>query len=231
MKVALQLSGGKDSLACLYLMESQWDNLTVYWCNTGDAFPETVALMERLRAQIPHFVEIKGNQPAVIAEFGIPTDLMPADSTPIGIMGKGGGVKMQDRYSCCWKSLMAPLHQRMMDDGVTHLIRGQKNADRLKGPLVDGEVLDGIKYMYPIQEWTDDMVLHFLRQEGREMPRFYESLDSSPDCVTCSAYWEEGRGPYLKKYHPAAHTLYQARLKTIRIAVVDHIAAFEREAT
>jgi len=31
----LQLSGGKDSLACLYLLKPKWDDLIVAWVNTG----------------------------------------------------------------------------------------------------------------------------------------------------------------------------------------------------
>lgn len=228
-RIALQLSGGKDSLACLYLMRPFWDRLTVYWCNTGDPFPETVAQMERIRAEVPHFVEIAGRQPKVVAEFGIPTDILTASSTPMGIAGAGTGVLMQDRYSCCLRSFMLPMHERMVADGITLIVRGQKNADRLKGPLRSGMVDAGIEYLFPIEGWTDRQVMDFLREQGVKAPRFYQLLKSAPDCVTCSAWWEEGFSKYLKRYHHEQYQEVQRRLDVIREAVGPHIAHFNDE--
>ncbi|MFM0170609.1 phosphoadenosine phosphosulfate reductase family protein [Paraburkholderia sediminicola] len=88
-RIALQFSGGKDSLAMLHLMRKHWDRMTVYWVNPGDAFPETIALVESVRALVPHFVEIAANQPQVIAQFDIPMDLLPASATSIGLSGCG----------------------------------------------------------------------------------------------------------------------------------------------
>ena len=50
-KIALQCSGGKDSLALLHLMWPFWDKLTVYWLDTGDSFPETEERMASVAAQ------------------------------------------------------------------------------------------------------------------------------------------------------------------------------------
>jgi phosphoadenosine phosphosulfate reductase len=229
-RIALQLSGGRDSLACLYLMRPYWDRLTVYWCNTGDPFPETVALMERIRAEVPRFVEIAGRQPQVVAEFGIPTDILPASHTPMGIAGSGNGAApMQDRYSCCLRSFMLPMHERMVADGITLIVRGQKNADRLKGPLRSGQVDGGIEYLFPIEGWTDRQVMDFLREQGVKPPRFYEVLPAAPDCMTCSAWWEEGFSRYLKRYHHPQYQEVQRRLDVIREAVGQHIAHFNDE--
>jgi 3'-phosphoadenosine 5'-phosphosulfate sulfotransferase (PAPS reductase)/FAD synthetase len=73
----LQFSGGKDSLACLFLLREQWDEMTVLWVNAGAAFPETVGLMEKIRALVPHFLEVRTNQPAQVAELGYPVDVLP----------------------------------------------------------------------------------------------------------------------------------------------------------
>jgi phosphoadenosine phosphosulfate reductase len=226
---ALQFSGGKDSLATLYLMREHWDKLRVYWMNTGDPFPETLELVARVRAMVPHFTEVKGDVHKLIAERGIPTDLLPATSTPFGIMVSGRGVKMQERYACCRAALMEPMHQRMKDDGITTIIRGQKSVDSLKGPYRSGDVADGFTFVYPIEGWSDEQVFNYLTSEGIELPRFYQTMKSSPDCLNCSAWWGEGRAQYLKDNHPAAHALYKQRLKAIKIAVVEHIDAFTNE--
>lgn len=229
-KIALQVSGGRDSLASLYLMRPYWDRLTVYWLNTGDAFPETVAVMDEVRALVPHFVEIAGKQPETVRDFGIPTDILPVSGTPIGIMGAGTGTLMQDRYSCCWRSLMEPMHRKMMDDGITLIVRGQREDDRLKAPIQTGSVIDGIEYLFPIEAWTAEEVNIYLETEiGIELPKFYQTMKITPDCMTCSAWWEENRAQYLKANHPEKYELYQNRLEIIRTAVAVSIEHFNIE--
>ena len=228
-RIALQFSGGRDSLACLYLMRPFWDRITVYWCNTGAAYPETVNTVVQVCNMVPNFATIEGRQPQVIAEHGMPTDILPASSTPMGVAATGGGVPMQDRYSCCLRSIMLPMHQRMVDDGITLIIRGQKNADRLKGSLRSGDVDGGIEYLFPIEDWSRKQVVDYLREQGAPVPRFYEMLNSAPDCMNCSAYWEEGAMAYLKRYHHGQYVQNLDRLQVINRAVGEHIAAFNQE--
>lgn len=228
-RIALQVSGGRDSIACLTLLKPHWDRLTVYWLNTGAAYPETVALMDKIAAQVPRFVRIEGRQPQVIEQFGLPTDILPANATPMGIAGSGQGVPMQDRYSCCLRSIMLPLHERMVADGITLIIRGQKNADRLKSTLRSGQVENGIEYLFPIEDWDARQVMRFLQDQGAPIPRFYEMLNAAPDCMTCSAWWEEGAARYLRRYHYPQYLENQKRLDIINQAVGEHIAAFNKE--
>jgi phosphoadenosine phosphosulfate reductase len=228
-RIALQLSGGRDSIACLYLMRPYWDRLTVYWLNTGAAYPETVALMKQISDMVPNFAVIEGNQPRVIDQFGIPSDIVPVSATPIGVEVAGGGVIIQDRYSCCFRSKMLPMHERMIADGITLIIRGQKNADRLKATVRSGDIEHGIEYLFPIEDWDSRKVMRFLSDEGAPIPRFYEMLDAMPDCMTCSAWWEEGAAKYLKRYHYPQFLKNQKRLDIINKAVGEHIAAFNKE--
>jgi phosphoadenosine phosphosulfate reductase len=226
-RIALQVSGGRDSIACLFLMRPYWDRVTVYWLDTGAAYPETESVMEQIRAMVPNFVRVQGQQPEVIEQFGLPTDILPVSATPMGV--SNGGIPMQDRYSCCLRSIMLPLHQRMIEDGITLIIRGQKNADRLKSIVRSGETHDGIEYLFPIEEWDTKRVMAYLIEQGAPIPRFYEMLNGTPDCMTCSAYWEEGASAYLKRYHYPQYQETQRRLDIIREAIGTHIAAFNQE--
>lgn len=231
-RIALQFSGGKDSLACLYVMQPYWDLLTVYWLNTGDAFPEAVAVADQIRAMVPRFVEINSDVKFVRDRYGIPSDLVPASNTLMGLVASGsGGQHIQDRYSCCVRGIMKPLHDRMKEDGITLIVRGQKNADNLKGLLRSGQVDDGIEYLFPVEDWSDRKIMSYLKEVDAPTPRFYEVMNTSPDCMGCSAYWEDGRAIYLKRYHFEEYVEYQRRLDVINNAVSQHIAHFNTEVT
>lgn len=228
--IALQLSGGRDSLACLYLLRPYWDRITVYWCSTGDTFPETREVIDRVKDEVPHFVEIKGSQPKIVSLFGLPSDIVPASHTIVGLFGSGkSGPLIQDRYSCCGRVFMQPMHDRMIADGVTLIIRGQRADDALKAPITSGHIEDGIEYLFPIEDWNSRQVMEFLRENDAPIPRFYQTMNHAPDCMTCSAYWETGTAKYLKQHHPQAHAEVQRRLEIIKEAVSESIAAFNQE--
>lgn len=229
-KVALQFSGGKDSLAVLHKLQPHLHNITVYWLNAGDNYPETLQSIDYCKTIAPNFIEVTSDVKAQIEKFGIPSDVVPCSATAQGAAAEGGTTIIQSRYDCCARSIMLPLHHRMIVDGVTLIIRGQKNADRLKGTLRSGDVADGFEFLYPIEDWTDDEVMQYLDKLGCPIPGYYNQLRGAPDCMCCSAFWEEGRSNWLQRY-PDKLSLYQQRLDIIRIAVSPHIAAFNREIT
>lgn len=227
--IALQVSGGRDSIACLYLLREHLNNVVVYWVNTGDAFPETLAIIDHVRAMAPRFVEISGNQPDIIQRFGIPTDLLPQSSTPIGVAAGKSNTLMQDTLSCCSRVIMAPLHERMLRDGVTLIIRGQKACDTNRAPFNSGFVERGIEYLFPIESWSADDVDAYLAGEGAPISPFYPDLHSTPDCMTCSGWWSDHRAGYLKAHHPEKYAEYQRRLGIICTETAAHIAMFNAE--
>lgn len=227
-RIAMQFSGGKDSLAALMQLQPYWGEMTVYWTNTGDPVPEVREVVERVREMVPNFVEIAGRVNEQIASAGLPSDLVPTSSTPVGLAAYGRGVMLQDRFQCCYRSLMEPMQERMAQDGITLIIRGQKSVDVLKSPLRSGAIENGIELLFPLEDWTDDQVFAWL-EEHAFVPSYYQELSASPDCLTCSAYWSEGRAGWLKRKHPEAYDAYQAKLDVIRQQVMPHIALFNLE--
>lgn len=218
-KVALQFSGGKDSLALLHMMQPYWGDLTVYYCNSGDSFPETDALIEVVKTIVPHFVEVKGRKAQTEQRFGWPSDLLTSSSTSLGQALGDTGPRLIDRFTCCFHTLMEPMHERMLADGVEVILRGQRNSDRLQNPVRSGEVIGPFTIVYPIADFTEQQVFEYLTEHGIPIPPFYQDgMTSGGDCLHCSAWLEHGQAKYLKKHHPQAAKVVFQRLEEIKKA-------------
>ena len=227
--IALQVSGGRDSLACLYLLREHLDKITVYWLNTGNAFPETLEVIEHVKSMAPRFVEIAGNQPAVVARHGIPSDLVPRTSTPFGNAIGQSSLLLQDSYSCCYRVVMEPMHRRMLVDDITLIIRGQRADDGHRSPLQSGDSEYGIEYLFPVEGWTAHQVDAYLAREGAPRLRFYDHMETAPDCMNCTGWWAEGRGEYLRQFHPEHYERYREALALICSETMPHIESFTAE--
>lgn len=226
--VALQVSGGKDSVAVLFLLRAWWDRLTVYWLNPGNAFPETVKYMEWIKTTVPNFKEVAGRQQEVIAQDGWPSDVLPQAYTTDGnfVFGKTT-FKVQTRLSCCFRSLMLPMHEAMIANGVTCIIRGKRSEEADKSPTRTGTVIDGIELCYPIWDWSEVDVFQYLKDNGIPLPEYYEFASHSLDCMDCSAWWGEGLSRFLEARHPEQHKEYVRRVTLIKQAISEQMADCE----
>jgi phosphoadenosine phosphosulfate reductase len=194
MNTALQFSGGKDSLACLYMYRKQWDNLTVVWVNTGAAYPEVIEYMQGWKKKLPNFVEIKTDQPGQIDRYGWPSDVVPLRYTAMAnVVDETPPYLIQGWIACCSENIWMPMYKAMHDLGVKRVIRGQRNEERRKGSLRNSHVVDGIEYVYPIETWTREEVFAYLRKVKAEIPEYYAKEDTSRDCWDCTAFLDENR--------------------------------------
>jgi 3'-phosphoadenosine 5'-phosphosulfate sulfotransferase (PAPS reductase)/FAD synthetase len=218
-RVALQFSGGKDSLALLYMLRAWWNDLTIYWANPGDPPDELLDLMRRVAGEVPHFVEVPGRRWEVIQQFGWPANVVPAghDRLSHDIFVKSKTPLLQDRLSCCIRSMMAPMHERMIQDGVTLVLRGQRGADALAARMPEsGEY----EVLFPIDSWSDEDVFGFLAGRGVKLPGWYEVSKHGMDCLTCSAWHAREHLPYLDATSPHAAALVRHRMETINEAAL-----------
>lgn len=192
-KVILELSAGKDSAAVLWLLEPYWHKLQVIWANPGNPYPETVEYMEKLSAMLPNFVTILGDQPNDINRHGWPVDIIPTETLPMGMMILNEKRPVLRPYwDCCFANMWKPMGDYVKDFGATAVIRGQKRADKMKNTMRSGEVVDGVEYIYPIDDYTDAEVFEYLAEK---VPDSYErGLKSSLDCMNCTAYTAENPG-------------------------------------
>lgn len=216
--VALQFSGGRDSLALLAHMRPWWHCLTVYWLDTGDGFPETAELARQVAEAVPSFVRIDGAAPAVRTAHGWPSDVLPPGAEWPWPEDLGPDhMVLQDRYSCCFRTIMFPLHQRMLADGIEVVLRGQRDEDLPRSQIRHGQVEDGIQYLLPLASWSVEDVHQAIASLPFPLPRFYtEGLSGAPDCLHCTAWLDRGAVPYVRRHYPEAGQLVDQRLKLIR---------------
>ncbi len=221
---ALHFSGGKDSLACLYLLREHLDRVAVYWLDTGDGCPETLEVIEAVKAWVPNFITVKSDVIAWRNKNGHPSDLVPAKAHPIGLMYGMNKFALVNRFDCCSANLMQPLHERMIADGVDLVIRGTKTCDTGRVPH-DGAGEPYSVYL-PIKDWSHARVFEYLDSVGAPVNRIYKHFKgiSAPECMGCTAWWDDGKARYLADLHPELLAGYQANLSVIAGAISSHMA-------
>jgi phosphoadenosine phosphosulfate reductase len=227
--VALQFSGGKDSLACVHLLRPFWERLTLYHIDTGDLLPEVREIVAEVEAIVPRFVRIETDSAQFMQSIGLPSDLVPTTSTAAGLLIGASKQRIIDRFDCCFHNIMKPMHERAIADGCTLVIRGTKRADFAKIPAEDGPTGLGYDLWLPLLEWSHEDVFAYLREVGAPICRVYEHRVNAPECATCPAWWSERRRDYLSKYHPALFKEYHRKLMDVADEIAPHIAELVRE--
>lgn len=226
-RVALMFSGGKDSLACLYLCKDYLDKLCVVWINTGANFPEIEEEVKALQELVPNFLEVNSDQPSSVAANGYPTDVLPIEHTKIGQLHTGtSGIVLRSYMDCCGENIWAPAAKAIKDYGFTAVIRGQRADEHHKAPVKSGFVEDGVEYIFPIEDWTTGQVLEYLEQNGVQANSRLRMDHSSLDCWNCTAYCNQSkeRMDYIKANHPEKHIQVVALLKQIDNAVTEQMS-------
>lgn len=217
-KIALMFSGGKDSIACLYLTKDYWDKITFIWVNTGDVFPENESIVRKYQAMVPNFLEVKTDVATFKKKHGLPTDVLSTHSTEAGIITSNpDGLKLVSGFDCCAYNLWIPAMETIKQLGATLVIRGQRNDEAAKSPLRSGHTENGIEYLFPIETWTAPEVLAYLKENNVEIPEFFHFAESSLDCMRCTAFLHgiEDRRNYMRTNHPEAHSENGRNLRII----------------
>ena len=109
------------------------------------------------------------------------------------------------------------MHDATLKLGATLVIRGQKLADNEKSPARSGDVFNGIEFLFPIEDWTDDEVYDFIDGSGFEHELF-ERGQTSLDCWNCTAYADNfhWRLPYMRAHHPEKYEELVRRIEAVK---------------
>lgn len=230
-KVALHFSGGKDSLACLWLLEAYWEKILVCWVNTGDALPEVEALVRKVAAMVPNFVEVKSDVKAHQAKWGYPCDVVPVRNHPTVafIVHPHPRPPLQSFFACCRDNLWMPMQRKMEELGVTLIIRGQRLQEVQRSPVRSGDTYAGFEFLFPIENWTDEEVRRYVASKPLGLPEWYAYTTNSPECAHCTGHLFEniGKMRYLRARHPAVFDEVQRRLGVISGEVLNDLRAVD----
>lgn len=143
-------SGGKDSLALIHLFRDHLDTLTVYHGDAGDLLPETRELVAEVAKTLPRYVRIESDAPAWIFANAIPSDLVPARCTPMGLMHhREGQLRVCTAYECYSANRWQPWGERLRADSVTLMIAGQRKTDMRTLWQPDGTMAQDIENVAP----------------------------------------------------------------------------------
>lgn len=185
----ISFSGGKDSLAMLYLLRPIWHDATVMWVNTGAAHESTLAQMRAVKEMVPHFVEVQSNVIDFVERNGFPTDILPVWNSPDTHGMVGAQSEFCSALMCCRHNIWTPAWEAIHAMGAKVVYRGQKRCDEKQADLVDGQQVNGMTFRFPLADWSDEDVFNYL---GETAPYYYAAgEESSRDCWLCTAYLDK----------------------------------------
>lgn len=228
MDTALWFSGGKDSMACLYLYRQDLPSIHVIWGNADRNYPEALEIIERAKSMCPNWHEVKSDRVAQWERHGLPSDLVPVDVTDYGQQfAEPSKVKVQSYLQCCYHNLIEPVWRKTKELGCTKVIRGQRKDERHKAP---GKYAEGITFIHPIEDWTEGQVKAYLKEVMGPLPEHYALEHSSMDCFDCTAFAEHSldRVQYMKVRHPVMFAEYMDGLRKLKSAIDKPLHAYAR---
>jgi 3'-phosphoadenosine 5'-phosphosulfate sulfotransferase (PAPS reductase)/FAD synthetase len=235
MTKALQFSGGKDSLACLYMFRDDPEVVVVY-TDTGAAFPHMREFVHRTAKKLG--VRLHVASPAKPCadwqiENGFPADVVAWDATPQMRHMTGCKTAPVVPYAtCCAVNLWMPMQEAVAALGADTVIRGSKACDDKKS-VPDGYVENGITYLSPLWTWSDEDVFSYLQSVGAEIPPQYAMGGDSLDCWCCTGYMGTHgtkRFAFMRDNYPDLYADAAARLRAVKETTLSAIGALNLEA-
>lgn len=215
-------------MACLYLNQHRLHEIDVIWANTGKNYPEALETIAMAREMCRHWHEVKTDRDAQWNKFGLPSDLVPVDWTSYGQIFAGQKkVRIQNYMQCCFENLVHPTWLKSKELGNKFVIRGQRKQESHKAPP-SGEV-DGVTFIHPIEDWTTEEVLSYLKEKMGRLPEHYKLEHSSMDCFDCSAFAAHSldRAIYTKEKHPELFKQLSNNVRAVWESVSPSMAAYE----
>lgn len=215
----LALSGGKDSMACLHLLRDTLD--CAIYVDTGKSFPETRKVIEYANTILPVFIvytDLEGQN----EREGVPADIVPINWTRFGqAMTSPKPVMIQSYVTCCYENVAYPLIMKAKELEADEIVYGQRNDEARRATSRNGDVVEGMVRLHPIEDWTRHQVLDYLATKMTVPEHFYLN-HSSLDCYDCTAYDGaiEDVVSFARHRHPDFYLAYMRRKTALNQALV-----------
>jgi phosphoadenosine phosphosulfate reductase len=232
----LQFSGGKDSLAALYLARPLLDRIVVMFGDTGGTVPHLLEYVHDVCADLGAKLQVV-SPPLPVAEytrmFGYPSDVVPIwtmnELQPF--LREPPRYKLQSTMTCCSNMLLGPMQAAVMASDIRLVIRGAKEADARRGVAPGYIDKHGVEYTSPIWDWTDEQVFAYLKEQGAELAPHYDEVKDSMDCWLCTGHLPYGDGRnklnFIKKHYPTLWPELERRLRIVKDTVTEGVASMD----
>jgi phosphoadenosine phosphosulfate reductase len=181
-----------------------------------------------IKSQAFKFVEIQSDQQKQNDECGLPSDIVPINFTILGMKLSGNkSTKIQSYLGCCYENIANPMMKKCKEIGITELIRGQRLDESYKSIDVNNSVVDGLKFLQPIETWTKRQVFDYLLGQRGSLPEHYSIEHSSLDCYDCTAFVEHSadRIEWTKHRHPNLYEIYSKRMDALKMTLQPSLKA------
>jgi phosphoadenosine phosphosulfate reductase len=209
-------------MACLHLLAGSLD--CAIYVDTGKAYPETEVMVEHARSIVP-VITVKSDQAQQNRRDGIPADVVPVNWTRLGQLHTSPKpVMIQSYIACCFENIAYPLLSKAKEIGATEIVYGQRNEDGHKSTARDGDVIEGMVRLHPIEDWTSAQVMAYLSTKIN-IPEHYKIKHSSLDCYDCTAFRKDSRDrvEFTRERHPEMYLEYSRRIDLLNQALLESI--------
>jgi phosphoadenosine phosphosulfate reductase len=165
---------GAEDMVVGHLIDALGLDIPAFVLETGRLHPETLALLERLRAEARRPIEVMHPREEAVVHF-VAREGLDAMYRSIDL-----------RKACCDIRKMEPLARALegKQAWITGLRREQSGA-RADVPLVDRSSAERLKYN-PLAEWTWGDVWHYIREHQVPYNPLHDEFFPSIGCAPCT---------------------------------------------
>ncbi|HEV7246574.1 MAG TPA: phosphoadenosine phosphosulfate reductase family protein [Shinella sp.] len=220
--VYIAFSGGKESAVLAKLCESYAGRFELLWVNTGLTFPHLEAYVRKAGERFG-LMELKSNALADWREHGMPVETLSV-SNALGDVRP----KLQSWLGCCARSRSGPIHSFIHErKEPAIIIHGQRKEDGAPGlGLQSMPVPAHVAMAAPLEDWTTDDVMGFVKANGVELAHHYaRAIPDSLDCWACPINLAKPWGPkvvdMMREEYPEKLEILRTSAQAAHRAVAD----------
>lgn len=244
-RLAVWVSGGKDSLTLLHLLRPWRAKVTVVHLHEPDGFPDvTPNLMLCMNAWgFLRSVQIlpRTSFTSYVEEFGWPVDVVPtaldgATTRPMSPYYTGG-IKLASWWHCSLYRHLQPIMWATAAIAPTVVLSGTRGSDApffAQTPEWTGQYA-GWQRVDPIHHWTTRQVYDYIAIHEISLPEYYSVKRHTDewewhDCLSCT--WQPEHWTMLKQHYPREYEkrwpAAQAVFTTLREQMSDLTVRLEK---